>query len=128
MDVVLFDSVDSEPSRVIELEPQRHRSFHYWHVFVPHLVAGQIYGFRAHGPYLPDIGLRFDKGKVLLDPYGLAVVTPTNYDRRSLSVGSAGAAASMKSVVVDTSTYNWEGDLALCRPFSGSVIYEMHVA
>src|SRR5690606_6199969 len=128
MDLLLFDAADAEPSRVIELDPQRHRSFHYWHVFVPGLVAEQIYAFRAHGPFLPDVGLRFDKARVLLDPYGRAVVTPAGYDRRSLSVGNASAAAAMKSVVVDTSTYDWEGDQPLCRPFSGSVIYEMHVA
>ncbi len=128
MDLLLFDAADAEPSRIIELDPHRHRSFHYWHVFVPDLAAGQIYAFRAHGPYLPDLGLRFDKGKALLDPYGRAVVTPANYDRRSLSLGSASVAASMKSVVVDPSTYDWEGDQPLCRPLSESVIYEMHVA
>ncbi|HEU5072669.1 MAG TPA: alpha-amylase family glycosyl hydrolase, partial [Polyangiaceae bacterium] len=36
--------------------------------------------------------------------------------------------ASMKSVIVDTSTYDWEGDQPLCRRLSDSVIYEMHVA
>ncbi|HEY6728099.1 MAG TPA: hypothetical protein VI197_29020, partial [Polyangiaceae bacterium] len=55
MDLLLFDAADAEPSRIIELDPHRHRSFHYWHVFVPDLAAGQIYAFRAHGPYLPDL-------------------------------------------------------------------------
>ena len=42
----------------------------YWHAFVPGIVAGQAYGFRAHGPSAPERGLRFDGDAVLLDPYG----------------------------------------------------------
>ena len=37
-------------------------------------------------------------------------------------------AESLKSVVVDTTTYDWEGDKPLNRPFVGTVIYELHVA
>ncbi len=129
VELLLFDVPDAhQPSRVIELEPSQHRSFHYWHVFVPYLTPGQIYGYRVHGPFMPDVGLRFDPEKVLLDPYGLAVVTPAGYDRRAASSPGMRMADAMKSVVVDPSRYDWEGDQPLCRPFGGSVIYEMHVA
>ncbi len=128
MDLLLFDEVDSpEPSRVIELDPQRHRSFHYWHVFVADLGPGQIYGYRAHGPWVPDVGLRFDPQKVLLDPYGLAVATPHGYDRRASARPGEVCATAMKSVVVNPSSYDWEGDQPLCRPLTRSVLYEMHV-
>ncbi len=46
------------------------RTYHYWHTFVPGAQAGQIYGYRVHGPNDPANGLRFDPAKVLLDPYG----------------------------------------------------------
>ena len=129
VELLLFDALDApQATRVIELDPNRHRSFHYWHVFVPNLAPGQIYGYRMYGPYMPDIGLRFDSEKVLLDPYGLAVVTPAGYDRRAASSQGMQMADAMKSVVVDPSAYDWEGDQPLCRPFAGSVIYEMHVA
>lgn len=129
IELLLFDAVDSAtPSRVIELDRERHRSFHYWHVYVPGLPPGQIYAYRAHGPHMPDMGLRFDPTKILLDPYGRSVVTPDGYDRRAVSGAGDHAAISMKSVVVDTSNYDWEGDQPLVRPFAGSVIYEMHVA
>ena len=64
------------PARVIELDARTHRTYHYWHVFVPGIGPGQIYAYRADGPFDPTHGLRFDPDKVLLDPYGRAVVVP----------------------------------------------------
>jgi len=70
IDLLLFDRVDDAlPSRVIPIDPAANHTYHYWHVFVPGLEAGQIYGFRAFGPFEPDRGLRFDSSKLLLDPY-----------------------------------------------------------
>ena len=70
-----------EPARVIDLDPRTHRTYHYWHVFVPGIGAGQLYAYRAFGPFDPERGLRFDPSKVLLDPYGRAVVVPEAYSR-----------------------------------------------
>ena len=75
--MLLYDHVDATaPARVIPLDAARHRSYHYWHAFVPDLGPGQLYAFRAHGPFAPEKGRRFDGDKVLLDPYGLAVAVP----------------------------------------------------
>src|SRR3974390_398976 len=71
IELLLFDRVvDSRPSRVIRMDPCVNRTYHYWHMFVPDLEAGQICGFRASWPFAPDKGLRFAPSKVLLDPYG----------------------------------------------------------
>ena len=43
---------------------------------MPGVQAGQLYGFRAFGPFEPDRGLRFDPSKLLLDPYGCEVAVP----------------------------------------------------
>ncbi len=84
VELLLFDHVDSpQPARVIPLDPQTHRTYHYWHVFVPGLAAGDIYAYRATGPFEPKAGLRFDRDKVLLDPYGRAVVQPAGYSRQA---------------------------------------------
>jgi isoamylase len=123
MDLLLFDRIDAgEPTRMVGLDPRYNRTYHYWHVFVPNLKPGQIYGFRAKGPYRPDQGLSFDQTKVLLDPYGRSVVVPQSYDRNSDGVSKA-----MKSVVVDPDAYDWEGDKFPERPFTRTVIYELHV-
>jgi glycogen operon protein len=128
IDLLLFKDVDdARPSRVLQFDAVVNRTYHYWHVFVPGVTAGQIYGFRVHGPVEPSKGLRFDSGKVLLDPYGRAVVVPTGYNRTAAYKQGDNAGAAMKSVVVDTGAYEWEGDRPLRRPSSQTIIYEMHV-
>jgi glycogen operon protein len=122
VELLLFDRQDDlEPARVISLAPAVNRTYHYWHVFVPGVMAGHIYAYRANGPSEPAAGMRFDSSKVLLDPYGRAVAIPKGYDRNSTG------AVAMKSVVVDSHVYDWEGDRPLRRPSSRTVIYETHV-
>jgi isoamylase len=128
IDLLLFDHTDdATPSRVVPLDPIANRTYHYWHVFVRGLKPGQIYGFRAHGPFDPEHGMRFDSGKVLLDPYGRAVVVPTGYNRTAAHENGDNAGTAMKSVVVDPSAYDWEGDRPLRRHSSQTIVYEMHV-
>ncbi len=128
VELALFDSQDDvEPSRVIPIDPATNRTDHYWHVYVPDVKAGQLYGYRARGPFDPAAGMRFDPDKILLDPYGRGVVVPRNYRRAAVCLHRHDAAPAMKSVVVDTSTYDWEGDAPLRRPASETIIYEMHV-
>jgi isoamylase len=118
---------DARPSRTIELDPVVHRTYHYWHVFVPGVKAGQLYGYRVHGPSDPAHGLRFDPTKVLLDPYGRGVMVPSQYSRAAAAQAGDNAATAMKSVVTDPTAYDWEGDVPLRHPAARSIIYEMHV-
>jgi isoamylase len=128
VELLLFGEVDaSQPERVIALDPGKHRTYHYWHVFVPDLKAGQIYGYRVTGPWASERGARFDAGKVLLDPYGRAVAVPPSYRRDLASQPGENTAAAMKSVVADLGRYDWEGDHPLKRPFAQTIIYELHV-
>lgn len=128
VELVFFDREDdAKPSRTLTLDPVSNRTYHYWHIFVPQARSGQIYGYRVYGPAEPDHGLRFDPSKVLLDPYGREVVVPQGYTREAASVQGDNAATAMKSVVVDHSGYDWEGDRPLRLPSSRSIIYEMHV-
>jgi glycogen operon protein len=127
LELLLFDRVDAGPSRVIQIDPTNNRTYHYWHVFVPGITAGQIYGYRAYGPWQPSAGMRFDPTKVLLDPYGRAVAVPESYDRAAAGGPGDNAATAMKSVVVDLAAYDWEGDKPLRRPSSRTIVYEMHV-
>ena len=125
IELLFFDRLDdARPSRVI---PVANHTYHYWHVFVPGVQAGQIYGFRAYGPLEPDRGLRFDPSKILLDPYGRAIVVPKNYSRAAARVKGDNTPIAMKSVVTDPEGYDWEGDTPLKRPWSRTIIYEMHV-
>jgi isoamylase len=128
IDLLLFDHEDDGcSSHVIRLDPTTNRTYHYWHVFVPGLRVGQLYGYRVYGEFDPAKGLRFDPTKVLLDPYGRGVAVPRNYSREAASREGDNATTAMKSVVVDTSLYDWEGDTPLRRPSSQTIVYEMHV-
>jgi isoamylase len=128
VELLLFDREDdARPARLMRLDPAANRTYHYWHVCVPGIRPGQLYGYRVAGPYDPANGMRFDPGKVLLDPYGRGVVVPKNYSRDAARKKGDNAATAMKSVVVDVHTYDWEGDTPLQRPSSRTIVYEMHV-
>ena len=129
VEVLLFNREDDmQPERMITIDPATNRTYHYWHVFVPDVRPGQLYGYRVDGPFDPASGMRFDASKVLLDPYGRGVVVPKNYSRDGARLEGDNASTAMKSVVVDPHTYDWEGDTPLHRPASRTIIYEMHVA
>lgn len=128
VELLLFDREDDQaPSHIIPIDSTTNRSYHYWHTFVPNLLPGQLYAYRVDGPREPDRGLRFDSSSVLLDPYCRGVVVPSEYSRQTLTDPAANTAKAMKSVVVDTSTYDWEGDQPLHKYASQTIIYEMHV-
>jgi len=128
VELLLFDREDdARPARIMRLDPAANRTYHYWHVRVPDIRSGQLYGYRVAGPYDPANGMRFDPAKVLLDPYGRGLIVPKNYSRDAARQAGDKAATAMKSVVVDVHTYDWEGDTPLQRPSSRTIVYEMHV-
>ncbi len=128
LELLLFDDVDDpRPARVIRLDRRLNRTFYYWHIFVPGLKPGQLYAYRAYGPYDPARGHRFDPSKVLLDPYGREVAVGKHYSREAAIAPGDNCPFAMKSVVIDTAGFDWEGDTPLRLPYSGTVIYEMHV-
>ena len=129
VELLLFDNAaQAQPTRVIALDPRKHRTYHYWHVFVPGIGSGQLYAYRAFGPFDPEQGLRFDPSKALARP-----IWARRRRARGVFPPPGGRYAeqdtiAMKSAVVDNSTYDWEGDKPLHRSFASTVIYEMHVA
>ena len=129
VELLLFDHAEADKaSRIIQLNTIENRTGYYWHIFVPEIGSGQLYGWRVQGPNQPEQGLRFDKEKVLIDPYGHGVAVGKNYCRQAASWQGDNQAACMKSVVVDPRGYDWEDDKPLKTPISQSIIYEMHLA
>lgn len=129
IELLLFDGLnDPQPTQIVFIDPESNRTYNCWHVFVQGLKAGQIYAYRAYGPNLPEKGLRFDPSKVLLDPYAKAIVGYSIYDRQAaIEPGKDNCDKALRGVVVDPSTYDWENDRPLRRPYASSVIYEMHI-
>jgi len=127
VDLLLFDSEEAtQPSRVITLDLGENRTFYYWHCLVPGIGHGQVYGYRVHGPFDPEKGMRFDAEKVLLDPYARAISRKL-YDRGAACRPGDNCAQAMRSVVVETGGYDWQEDRPLRKRLERTIIYEMHV-
>ncbi|MEZ0095579.1 glycogen debranching protein GlgX [Streptacidiphilus sp. EB129] len=128
VELLLFDRHDApEPSRVIDLDPDLHRSYHFWHCRVQGLAPGQVYAYRMDGPGDTMMtGNRFNPRKVLLDPYARANINSV-WDRSQALGTQDNCATSMRSMVVDLDDYDWEGDRPLNTPLADTVIYEAHV-
>ncbi|OHX66498.1 glycogen debranching protein GlgX [Flammeovirga pacifica] len=128
IELLLFNDKDSpRPFHVIRLNPQTNKTFYYWHVFVEGVGHGQVYGYRAFGDFLPEKGAWFDGSKVLVDPYAKAVCMNDNYSRKAAIRPGDNCLHALKSIVVDDRKYDWEDDKPLSRPYSKTIIYEMHV-
>jgi glycogen operon protein len=127
VELLLFAAHDApEPSQVIRMDPYVNKTFHFWHVFVNALGPGAHYAYRVEGPFNPSAGHRFNRNKVLIDPYARGN-TNSLWERASANGPDDNGATSMRSVVIDTSDYDWEGDRPLNHPMEDTIIYEMHV-
>lgn len=127
VELLLFDSHDSpQPYQTVALDPTVNKTFHFWHVFVNGLKPGAHYAYRVDGPDDPGAGHRFNRNKVLIDPYARGN-TNSLWNRGDACTPLDNVATSMRSVVIDPSTYDWEGDKPLDRPMEDTIIYEMHV-
>jgi glycogen operon protein len=119
----------------------RDRTAFQSHVYLPGVGPGQRYGYRVHGPYAPEQGLRFNPAKLLIDPYAKAIDGPVEWraanalpyqpkgdeqDRDLRIDESNDAAAIPKSVVIDPA-FDWGDDRPLGRRWSSTVIYETHI-
>src|SRR5215831_6534962 len=70
VELLLFEQHDSpQPFQIIPLIPSKNKTFHFWHVLVKELAAGAHYAFRVTGASVPEAGLRYNRNKVLIDPY-----------------------------------------------------------
>ncbi len=128
VDLLLFEKEDdAKPSEVIKLDLVKNRTFYYWHIFLPGIKVGQLYGYRAYAPINPTPGDMFDDNKLLIDPYARALAGYKSYSRQAAKNPGNNFDKALKSVVIDPHQFDWEGDTPIQRPYSTSIIYEMHV-
>jgi isoamylase len=127
VELLLFDGpASAEPFQLIQLDPRAHKTFFFWHVLVEDLPDGICYGWRMDGPNATaETGTRFDRDKLLLDPWCRSV-DDRLWDRAAACRPGSNLAQAMRSQLVRDS-YDWEGDLHLHVPLTEAVIYEMHV-
>jgi isoamylase len=130
VDLCLFDDAGAE--RKVRLEEVDAFS---WHAYLPNIGPGQRYGYRVHGPYAPDEGVRCNPRKLLLDPYARAIEGHIDwnsscygYDLNNPSaVNIEDNAQHVLKSVVHHPHFDWFGDRPPDRPLHETVIYETHL-
>ncbi len=109
-----------------------------WHVYLPEVSPGQLYGYRVDGPYAPLEGQRFNPAKLLLDPYAKAIAGTIQWGdelfgytighpEADLSRDDRDSAAGLPKCVVIDPAFDWEDDAPPRIPWHRTIIYELHV-
>jgi isoamylase len=136
VELCLFDSTDS--SREIARIAMPEQTDYVWHVYVPGLTPGQLYGYRVHGPYEPENGHRFNPYKLLIDPYAKAIDGRVDWSdavygykvggrHEDLVIDETDSAPFVPKCVVIDNAFDWGDDTKPNTPLHQSVIYETHV-
>ncbi len=136
VELCLFDAPDRKREAVrIRMTEQTHQ---VWHLYLPEVRPGQLYGYRVHGPYEPTQGHRFNPAKLLLDPYAKAIGGTVRWSDAlfGYTVGRPGGDLSKderdsaeglpKCVVVDPA-FSWGDDAPPRTSWHKTLIYELHV-
>ncbi len=110
-----------------------------WHGYVAGVRPGQLYAYRVDGPYAPDEGHRFNRNKVLLDPYAKAIGRPLRWHdslfgyqlgpgpNADLSFSDEDDAAYAPLGMVIEPGFEWGDERRPAVPWERTIIYETHV-
>ena len=131
--VCFFDD-DGKQTECVDL---KERTAFVWHGMILGIKAGQKYGYRVDGPWSPAEGHRFNKAKLLVDPYAEAISGNVDwkqpifpYDVTSgddTKIDTQDSAAGVPKGVVVEHKFDWGHDCPPETPLADSVIYEVHV-
>ena len=134
MTLCLFDDAGHENLLITLPE----NTGHIWHVYLHGARPGQHYGYRAHGPYRPDEGHRFNPHKLLIDPYAKRLSGHPIWDDALFGYETSSKAADLsfdtrnsanfapRSIITDPA-FSWGNDEPPDHPMTDTVIYEAHV-
>jgi glycogen operon protein len=135
VDLCLFDRGygATEAARI----PVQEQTGYVWHVYVPEARPGLLYGWRVHGAWDPQDGLRFNANKLLLDPYAKATSGSVAWSASlfghdtahadDLTFDERDSAPYMAKGVVIEAGFSWGDDRPLRTPWHDTLIYEAHV-
>ncbi|WP_201779424.1 hypothetical protein [Acidiplasma cupricumulans] len=126
---------DEYPSETIHL---KEKDGYIWHVFVSGIKPGTLYNYRIDGPYKPELGLRFNKNKLLIDPYARAITSDvtwnksvygydTDSDQKDLSFSTENDSQFVPKSVVYKDNFDWKGVENPDIPWNNTLIYETHI-
>ncbi|MBX8644502.1 MAG: glycogen debranching protein GlgX [Thermoplasmata archaeon] len=109
-----------------------------WHTYIPGIRAGDLYCYRVDGPYMPEAGMRFNRNKLLIDPYARALTGVINWTddifayrigdgKQDLSFNERDDAGFIPKCIVYDGNFDWKGVRKPSLPWNRTVIYETHV-
>jgi glycogen operon protein len=135
VELCLFDDPQGDPTAVFHLQEVTGR---VWHGYIFGVKPGQLYGYRVHGPWEPEKGLRFNPAKLLIDPYAKALVGSVDWKEpvfaynfndplEDVSCNSEDDARGVPKGVVVSPHFDWGNDHHPLTPLHKSLIYEAHV-
>ena len=135
VEVCLFDAAGVKEEHRFEIR-ENHNNI--WHIYIPGIKPGQVYGYRVYGPYKPQEGHRFNPNKLLIDPYGRKLTGKLIWHKaifgydvdspdKDLSFSTLDSAPYVPKSVVVANDYDWEDDKPPLHDFETSIIYETHL-
>jgi isoamylase len=135
VELCFFATTDDREPEIVEI---REVTAFVWHAYLPGIPPGQLYGYRVHGPYEPDAGVRCNPAKLLVDPYAIALCGAVDWsaaifpyeignEAEDRAIDTTDDAWGMPKSIVGNPYFDWEGDRTPNTPLSESVIYEVHV-
>ena len=136
VELCLFDCLmGATQSVIIDMTERTHQLYH---VYLPGVRPGQLYGYRVHGTYDPASGNRFNAAKLVIDPYAKAIAGTVEWDdslfgyevgnpEEDLKISEKDSAPFIPKCVVIDPSFDWEGDRPPKVPYHQSIIYEAHV-
>jgi glycogen operon protein len=136
VEICLFDTFES-PTESVRLKLTE-RTHQVWHVYIPDLKPGQLYGYRVYGPYDPSTGNRYNPFKLLIDPYAKAIAGKIEWndalfgydvtsEEKDLEMSTTDSAAFLPKCVVIDPAFDWENDKAPKTEYYNMIVYETHV-
>lgn len=134
VELCLFDATHRHETRL----PLPECTDGIWHGYLANARPGQLYGYRAEGPYDPKRGHRFNVHKLLLDPYARQLTGEFKWhnalygyriesNRADLSFDRRDSAPYLPKAVITDDYFEWGNDHAPRIPWSDTVIYEAHL-
>ncbi|MDR3553592.1 MAG: glycogen debranching protein GlgX [Syntrophobacteraceae bacterium] len=134
VELCLFDAEGGSETRI----PVVNQTDQVWHIYLPEARPGQLYGYRAHGPYEPGDGHRFNPAKLLRDPYAKAISDIMDWNdahfgyiighpEADLTKDDRDSAPFCPKCIVIDEAFTWGDDVRPNIPWDKTIIYEAHV-
>ncbi len=140
VELCLFSADEGQNHQQETRVPMSREEGFIWRTYVRDLGPGQHYGYRVNGVYDPCRGERFNRSKLLIDPYAKALTgdfdghpSGFGYDSNiagpdaDLVCSAVDSAARVPKSIVISDSFSWDGDQPIIHPWSETILYETHV-